>query len=277
MGNEVAKVGADGGAVVKSAKKDIKSMLMSPETAWGKELCKVLPDASQVGRFMACALGQLADPKVGKKLAACTPTSFYNCIMKSARCGIVPDGANAYLIPYGQECTLQFSYRGLCDFAIREGVAKKFTSDIVRRNDIFKWSNGELVEHTINDWDEESRGEIVGVWVRATLPDGDHQDMRLSKSDIEKIRSKSQNSNGVWKEWYEEMAKKACVKRLFKMMRNSPKLAAVVAADNENFDLNKKPNGKREAANKLDFGEDEVEPEKPNEEAIDAESKVVEQ
>lgn len=274
MGNEVTKVGADGGAVVKSAKKDIKSMLMSPETAWGKELCKVLPDASQVGRFMACALGQLADPKVGRKLAACTPTSFYNCIMKSARCGIVPDGANAYLIPYGQECTLQFSYRGLCDFAIREGVAKKFTSDIVRRNDIFKWSNGELVEHTINDWDEESRGEIVGVWVRATLPNGDHQDMRLSKSDIEKIRSKSQNPNGVWKEWYEEMAKKACIKRLFKTMRNTPQLAQIVATDNENFDLDKKPNGaKRTAENKLDFGDDE---ETPVGDTIEAEAEVAE-
>ena len=32
MGNEIAKVVADGGAVVKSAKKDIKSILISPET-----------------------------------------------------------------------------------------------------------------------------------------------------------------------------------------------------------------------------------------------------
>jgi len=112
------------------------------------------------------------------------------------------------------------------------------------------------------------------VWVRATLPDGDHQDMRLSKSDIEKIRSKSQNSNGVWKEWYEEMAKKACIKRLFKTMRNTPQLAQIVATDNENFDLDKKPNGaKRTAENKLDFGDDE---EPHAGEAIDAEAEVVE-
>jgi recombination protein RecT len=156
----------------------------------------------------------------------------------------MPDGVNAYLIPYGRECTLQFSYKGLCDMAIREGIALKFASDIVRKNDIFKWSNGELVEHTITAWDEEERGEVVGVWVRAYLPDNEgkfnpdlHVDERMSEKDIQKVRSKSQNINGVWKEWFDEMAKKSCLKRMFKKMRNTPNLAEAIAEDNKEFKL----------------------------------------
>lgn len=243
MANEVAKKDAE--AAVAAPQKTIKGMLANPDTAWGKELAKVLPSPKEVARFMSCALDQLADPKVGRKLAACTLPSFYNAIKKSARSGILPDGVNAYLIPYGNECTLQFSFRGLCDMAIREGIAIKFDSDVVRANDIFKWSNGQLVEHTIVDWDEEERGEIVGVWVRAYLPDVDgkynpnlHVDERMSKAQVDKIRSKSQNPNGVWGEWYEEMMKKSCIKRMFKRMRNTPALAEVIAEDNNEFNLN---------------------------------------
>ena len=243
MANEVAKKDAE--AVVAAPQKTIKGMLANPDTAWGKELAKVLPSPKEVARFMSCALDQLADPKVGRKLAACTLPSFYNAIKKSARSGILPDGVNAYLIPYGNECTLQFSFRGLCDMAIREGIALKFDSDVVRANDIFKWSNGQLVEHTIVDWDEEERGEIVGVWVRAYLPDVNgqynpdlHVDERMSKSQVDKIRSKSQNPNGVWGEWYEEMMKKSCVKRMFKRMRNTPALAEAIVEDNKEFNLN---------------------------------------
>lgn len=242
MANEVVKKDAE--AAVDAPQKTIKGMLANPDTAWGKELAKVLPSAKEVARFMSCALDQLADPKVGTKLAACTLPSFYNAIKKSARSGILPDGVNAYLIPYGKECTLQFSFRGLCDMAIREGIALKFDSDVVRSNDIFKWSNGQLVEHTIVDWDEEERGEIVGVWVRAYLPDVNgqynpdlHVDERMSKSQVDKIRSKSQNPNGVWGEWYEEMMKKSCVKRMFKRMRNTPTLAEAISEDNKEFNL----------------------------------------
>lgn len=242
MANEVAKKDAE--AAVAAPQKTIKGMLANPDTAWGKELAKVLPSPKEVARFMSCALDQLADPKIGRKLAACTLPSFYNAIKKSARSGILPDGVNAYLIPYGNECTLQFSFRGLCDMAIREGIALKFDSDVVRANDVFKWSNGQLVEHTIVDWDEEERGEIVGVWVRAYLPDVDgkynpdlHVDERMSKAQVDKIRSKSQNPNGVWGEWYEEMMKKSCVKRMFKRMRNTPTLAEAISEDNKEFNL----------------------------------------
>lgn len=153
--------------------------------------------------------------------------------------------------------------------AIRNGIATHFASDIVRRNDVFVWRNGCLVEHTVEGWDDEERGEVVGVWCRAFLPDGQTQDMRMSKKEIEKVRSKAQRDN-VWSEWWEEMAKKACLKRLFKTMRNTPQLAEAIKADNELYDLSKpSSHKKRVVSNRVfDEGEDDaVEAEVVGEEA----------
>ena len=251
--------GAPAGAVVNWKSQSIAGMLSREGSPWKRELAKVLPNETEVARFMAVALLQLSDPKVGGKLARCTKESFYNSIMSSARSGILPDGTNGYLIPYGTTCTLQFSYRGLCDMAIRNGIATHFASDIVRRNDVFVWRNGCLVEHTVEGWDDEERGDVVGVWCRAFLPDGQTQDMRMSKKDIEKVRSKAQSDN-VWSEWWEEMAKKACLKRLFKTMRNTPQLAEAIKVDNELYDLSK-PSApkKRVVSNRVfDEGEDDA-------------------
>ena len=269
MANEVVK----GEGQAPAPQKTIKGMLASPDSAWGKELAKVLPSPREVARFMSCALDQLADPKVGAKLARCTLPSFYNAIKKSARSGILPDGVNAYLIPYGQECTLQFSFKGLCDMAIREGIAIKFDADVVRVNDVFKWSNGQLVEHTVLSWDDESRGDIVGVWVRAYLPNTDgsynpdlHVDERMSKSQVEKVRSKSQNPNGTWAEWYEEMMKKTCLKRMFKRMRNTPNMSEAIDEDNKEFSLGTVDHSNRVSAADLLSG---VAPKKKEDTVID--------
>ena len=236
MSNDIVKK-EQGGQVIKD-QSPIKMELANPDSSWAKAFAKVLPSANDVARFMACAMSQLANPKVGTKLAQCSKTSFYNSALKAARFGIMPDGVNAYLIPYGTECQLQFSYRGLCDMAIRYGIAIKFASDIVRENDMFKWTNGELVEHTPAGWDDEERGKIVGVWVRAYLNSADHVDQRMSFKEIEQVRSKSQNPDGVWAEWYEEMAKKACLKRLFKTMQNTPVLSEAIETDNASYGLN---------------------------------------
>ena len=261
--------GSPSGAVVNWKSQSIAGMLSREGSPWKRELAKVLPNETEVARFMAVALLQLSDPKVGGKLARCSKESFYNSIMSSARSGILPDGTNGYLIPYGTTCTLQFSYRGLCDMAIRNGIATHFASDIVRRNDVFVWRNGCLVEHTIDGWDDEERGDVVGVWCRAFLPDGQTQDMRMSKKEIEKVRSKAQSDN-VWSEWWEEMAKKACLKRLFKTMRNTPQLAEAIKADNELYDLSKSSAPKKRVVSNrvFDDGEDDaVEAEVVGEEA----------
>ena len=59
-----------------------------------------------------------------------------------------------------------------------------------------------------------------------------------SGKEVELVRSKSQNKNGVWATWWGEMAKKACLKRLFKKMRNTPSMQEAVNIDNESFKIN---------------------------------------
>ena len=256
--NAPAKDESNGGALVNWKTQSIAAMLKRDGSPWKAELAKVLPSEKEVARFMAVALLQLSDTNVGAKLARCTKESFYNSIMKSARSGILPDGVNGYLIPYGNTCSLQFSYRGLCDMAIRNGIATNFDSDIVRRNDTFVWTNGKLVEHTVSGWDDDERGDIVGVWCRAYMPDGTTKDMRMSKSEIEKIRRKAQSDN-VWSEWWEEMAKKACLKRLFKTMRNTPQLAEAISADNELYDMDReRPQSRRRVVSNRVFDRSNV-------------------
>lgn len=252
MANEVVKKQKTD-ATVKQA--TAMQELNSPESAWSKAFAKALPNPAELGRFMACALSQFSHPKTGRALMACSKASIYNAVMQSARLGVMPDGMNAYLIPYGGVCSFQLSYRGLCDMAIRNGIAKYFASDIVCENDTFIWENGELVKHVPNGWDEDERGKVVGVWVRAYLPGGEHTDCRMSVKEVDKVKSKSQSAkqaDGPWNEWYDEMAKKSCLKRLFKTMQNTPELAEAVAIDNRDYDTGS-TSQRRERVNAADL------------------------
>ena len=213
----------------------IKGMLISQDSAWGKELAKALPSPKSVGRFMSVCLAQLADPKVGGALARCSSSSFFNCILKSARNDILPDGVNAFLIPYSNTCTLQISARGFCDWLKRHGVVKDINGYVVHENDEFEMDMGVVKRHTFDFRNTGRENEkIMGVWCRAVLPDGTTKDMWMGVSDIEKVRQCAQSDN-VWSKWYDQMAIKSCIKRLVKTLENTPALENFLAVDNEGY------------------------------------------
>ena len=213
----------------------IKGMLISPDSAWGKELAKALPSPKSVGRFMSVCLAQLADPKVGGALSQCSSSSFFNCILKCARNDILPDGVNAFLVPYGNVCTLLISARGLCDWLKRHGVVRDVNGYVVYENDEFEMDMGVVKRHTF-DFRNTKREEesVMGVWCRAILPDGSAKDKWMGVSDIEKIRKCAQSDN-VWSKWYDQMAIKSCIKRLAKTLENTPALENFLAVDNEGY------------------------------------------
>jgi recombination protein RecT len=60
----------------------------------------------------------------------------------------------------------------------------------------------------------------------------------MTVDEVEQVRnvSKAKNS-GPWKDWWSEMAKKTCIRRLCKMLPSSVEMSEFWDRDDQNFDL----------------------------------------
>ena len=201
--------------------------------SWKERIERMLPEERMIDQFTYAA-----EVSLGKNpsLSKCKPISVLNCLLTSAKYGILPDGRNAHLIPYGEDCQLQFDYKGFVHILVRDGVAKKVYCETICANDKFTWKNGAVVNHEISF----PRGDILGVYCDITLPDGNHQYELMDKEEIDKIKSCSKGGsypNSPWNKFYSEMAKKSVFRRATKWLKLSPDVMDALQADNENFDM----------------------------------------
>ena len=156
-------------------------------------------------------------------LQKCTPQSIQSAIINVAACGLTLNPANglAYLVPeYNKQtrqsvCHLRVSFKGLCKVAVDSGAIQWVRAEIVREKDRFEYL-GPCSEptHAMNPFATD-RGEVVGVYCIAKTASGDILCDVMSRADIDKIKAAAKTQN-VWNNWYEEMAKKAMIKRASK-------------------------------------------------------------
>lgn len=181
-------------------------------------------------------LAQLAAQK-NKALLNCTPESFATCVIVASQLGLEVNGplGEAYLIPFGKECTLIIGYRGLIGLMHRGGLIKQISAHCVYSNDVFNiamGTNPEIVHQPVPCGD---RGEFVGAYAVATMPDGSTQFDYMTKEEILAIKGRSRGGNsGPWVTDFSEMARKTIVKRLSKYLPLSEQsaLSAAIYADN---------------------------------------------
>ncbi|MBO9484330.1 recombinase RecT [Salinisphaera sp. G21_0] len=155
-------------------------------------------------------------------LQKCSPVSIQNAIINVAACGLTLNPANgfAYLVPEydkstnQQVCQLRISFKGLMKVAVDSGAIDYVKAEIVREKDTFEYLGPcEKPVHKMNPFTD--RGEVVGVYCIAKTGKGDFLCDVMSKTEIDKIKSKAK-TQFVWNDWYEEMAKKAIIKRASK-------------------------------------------------------------
>ena len=202
--------------------------------SWKERIERMLPEPRMIDQFMYAAEVSMGK---NKALEGCSPVSVLNCLLTSAKYGILPDGRNAHLIPYGQECQLQFDYKGFVHILIRDGVAKKVYCETICANDKFTWKNGEIVNHEISF----PRGEILGVYCDITLADDTHQYELMDRDEIDKIKACSRglsSASSPWNRFYSEMAKKSVFRRATKWLKLSPDVMDAMQNDDEQFDFN---------------------------------------
>lgn len=182
------------------------------------------------------------------KLAQCLPHTVQNAVINVAAVGLTlnPALGYAYLVPesekikdngretWVQSCSLRVSYKGLTKIATDSGSILWAKAEIVKAKDKFIYRGPcEIPVHEMDAFGD--RGEMIGVYCIAKTHQGDYLVDLINKEGIEKIRSKAKQDH-VWKEWEEEMTKKACIKRASKQWPKtdrSDRLDRAIALVNE--------------------------------------------
>lgn len=155
------------------------------------------------------------------------PESVYASLIIAAQLGLEPSGARgeAYLVPFKGRCTLMPGYRGLVKLALRSGAVKSIRSRIVYEGDEFlvEYGTTEKLHHVPRlraELEEDgSQPRIIAAYAVAEMADGSCQFEVLDGWQLDKIRAASMQANGpAWKDWAEEMYRKAPVRRLAKYL-----------------------------------------------------------
>ena len=163
------------------------------------------------------------------------PTSVQLAMINVASTGLTLNPANgyAYLVPRDGAIHLDISYKGLIKIATDTGSIRWARAELVHEKDTFVYHGpAKEPEHRADAF--RDRGEIIGVYCIAKTSDGDVLAEIMPIDELEKIRSKSmsyaKSKKGPWVEWFEQMAKKAVIKRASKTWPYTARAERLMAA-----------------------------------------------
>ena len=212
----------------KDAVSDIQSMLEKNK----QQLAMALPKHVTPDRMIRVAVTSLRKTPA---LMKCKVSSLLSCIFQASQLGLEVDSGlgHAYLVPFGEECTLILGFRGMVDLARRSGQVSTIKATVVRQGDHFWHEEGldPKLEHRPKG---DVGAPVTHVYAVCKLRDGSTQFEVMSKEQIEYIRTKSRSGkSGPWMQHWEEMAKKTVIRRLFKMLPTSIELQRSITIDEE--------------------------------------------
>ena len=172
-----------------------------------------------------------------------TPESVFTALRDIAGAGLLPDGREAAIVVYGDKAQAQPMVAGLRKIARNSGQIIAMWDDVIYEGEtiIARYEDGvRLLEHVNDDGSPidmmRRGGDIIGAYAAAKLKDGTVEMEPMTLEQIEKRRKASPNQKGdkpahVWKDWYEEMARKTAVRALCKRLPMSAEDYARIEAD----------------------------------------------
>lgn len=225
--NEMVKPGADSA----SAKvKELSKFLTSRESVLRDYCGKAMNPATLI---------RLACYEFAKQeyLQRASPMSIYAALITAAQLGLEPSGVRgeAYLVPFKGECTLIPGYRGLIKLALQSTMVKSIDAQLVYGADKFRvWlGTRSEIEHEPNF---ETGGEIIAAYAVAELATGGKVLEVMGRPELEHIKEFAASTRGghagpAYKEWQDQMFRKAPIRRLCKRLPLGDKFAAAAHVD----------------------------------------------
>jgi recombination protein RecT len=188
--------------------------------AMKNELVTALPKNISPEKFISTAITGIRTSKDPKKLLSCDRRSLYNAVQIAASYGLVLDGREAALVPFGDTVQFMPMVQGLVKLARNSGQISTIIAEVVYSKDKFTYRVG-IDESPIHepDWFADDRGEAVGVWALITLTDGNKIHAIMPRKRVMEIASGSKNAgqyNAQTGKHFTEWWKKTAIKNVLK-------------------------------------------------------------
>lgn len=249
---------------MKEPESDKMNKQLSPVEAFKKtiaggqreQIAKQLPKGLDVDRFIRTAMTVV---QMNPELLTCTPTSLFGSIMLAAKDGLLPDGKEAVIQPYNCKIAVrgqpdrwekQAQYmpmvKGLMQIMYRTGDVSMIDGVAVYEKDVFEYERGDMPRIIHKPYmGVEAPGQVVAAYVVIKLKNGEVKREVMFRRDIESVRNASKAKDGPgWRNWYDQFAIKAVIKRAFKQLpTDSEDFDRVIQHDNDamGFDFDDKP------------------------------------
>jgi recombination protein RecT len=169
--------------------------------------------------------------------------SLYAAFHKCAADGLIPDGREAAIVPFGKIATYMPMIQGICKKARNSGEIKTINSQIVYKNDSYEHWIDESGEHFKHIPARGERGEVLLVYAFCQTKDDGVFFEELSMEDISAIEKMSRQKGGPWSgPFRSEMMRKSAIRRLLKYrVPSSTDVDEIIRADDPIYEKDPGP------------------------------------
>jgi recombinational DNA repair protein RecT len=165
---------------------------------------------------------------------ACDRPSLWTACMRAAQSGLLPDGVEGAIVPYGTKATWIPMYQGLLKQFRNSGEFKWIAAGIVYEGEQYHHFIDENGEHFYHQ-PEHGEGKIRRIYALATTKDGGKFICDMSPAEVAKRAnmSRAKRDDAPWKTWPEEMMKKTALRQLAKYLPKSSDVERMLREDDE--------------------------------------------
>jgi recombination protein RecT len=218
----------------------IEAIAGQPKSRFMLALAQSMPQG--VGILPAALVrGALSAIKASESLQRCSEYSLFTSIAEVAQTGLSLDThlGQAFLVPFSNQATVMYGYRGLCELARRSGEVDDIVGEIVYSKDEFHLALGshrDLI-HVPFSGPPSERGVMLGAYAIAEMRHGRPAFEYMTMEEIDRIKNavikrKKSDKPSPWEMEgaVGEMIRKTPVRRLGKRLPQSPSLIPFVQA-----------------------------------------------
>jgi recombination protein RecT len=210
------------------------------------EILRSLPKGMNPDKFMTIALTAL---RLNPKLLRCTKQSFFTAVLAAATDGLLPDGREGAIVPYGED----EDGRGRADVAkwmpMIAGIRKKVLNSgrltdwnvqVVQEGDEYSATLGDNPQiHHVPSLKGGRKRPVIAAYSIARFPDGYISREIMNLDQIKDIQSKSKARKGPWNDpiFFPEMCRKTVARLHSKQLPMSTDLEVIFKREDEQFAL----------------------------------------